>query len=149
MNHQQDGTDLGPLPESRPEPESEKRSPVYDLEERSSQFGEAIIDLCKTIRIDVITHPLVSQIRSATSIGANYCEGDEAISKKEFRVKIGYCKKESRETKFWLRMLARAVESKKDELRTLWREAHELHLIFCTIYRKCSRITPPKGPKDL
>jgi four helix bundle protein len=109
----------------------------YDLEERTARFGEAIIGFCKTLSRSVIVDPLINQlVRSATSVGANYCEADDAVSKKEFRCKIGICKKEARETKHWLRMIAAADEARKDEIRRLWTEAKELHLIFASIWRK-------------
>ena len=59
-----------------------------------------------------------------------------AISRKEFRQKIGTCKKEARETKYWLRMVAAADPKVKVEARLLWQEAKELHLIFAAIWRK-------------
>jgi four helix bundle protein len=68
-------------------------------------------------------------------VGANYCEADDAGSKKDFRHKIGICRKESRETKHWLRMIATAAPETKDEARILWHEAKELHLIFAKIWR--------------
>lgn len=109
----------------------------FDLEERTARFGEAAIVFCKAVPRSLITDPLVAQlIRSATSIGANYCEANEAISKKEFRQKIAYCKKEARETKHWLRMMATADESNRESARKLWLEAKELLLIFAAIYRK-------------
>jgi four helix bundle protein len=109
----------------------------YDLEERTAKFGEAVIAFCKTVPKSVISIPLISQlIRSATSIGANYCEADDAVSKKEFRHKIGTCKKEARETKHWLRMIAAAEDAHKEQARQFWCEAKELHLIFAAIYRK-------------
>ena len=109
----------------------------YDLEERSARFGEAVIAFCKTLPRGVIVDPLIGQVvRSAASIGANYCEADDAVSKKEFRLKIATCKKESRETKHWLRMIAAAVDERKDQARKLWVEAKELHLIFAAIWRK-------------
>jgi four helix bundle protein len=80
---------------------------------------------------------LISQlVRAGTSVGANYCEADDAVSKKEFRYKIGICKKEARESKHWLRMIATAEPTLAEKARELWREAKELHLIFATIYRK-------------
>jgi len=109
----------------------------FDLEERTAKFGEAMIAFCKSLPRSLVMDPLTGQaVRSGTSIGANYWEADEAVSKKEFRHKIGYCKKEARETKHWLRMIAAAEESKRDEARKLWLEAKELHLIFAAIYRK-------------
>ncbi|KKP57463.1 MAG: hypothetical protein UR51_C0017G0010 [Candidatus Moranbacteria bacterium GW2011_GWF1_34_10] len=103
----------------------------YDLIERTSAFGEAVIDFLKIIPKNEITKPLISQcVRSATSIGANYMEADCAESKKDFRHKIGICKKESKETMYWMRMLAREVDKEKDLCRILWKESQELTLIF-------------------
>ncbi|MFA5872125.1 MAG: four helix bundle protein [Parcubacteria group bacterium] len=108
-----------------------KFSNGYDLEERTAKFGENVIIFCKSIRQDTITKPIINQlIRSATSIGANYCEANNASSRKDFKNKIFICKKETQETKHWLRMLASCFPEKKDEMRTLWQEAHELSLIF-------------------
>lgn len=109
----------------------------FDLEERTARFGEEVIRFCKRVPQNVLTSPLISQlVRSACSIGANYCEADDSVSKKEFRNKIGTCKKEARETKHWLRMLATADDESKIQARELWREAKELHLIFAAIFRK-------------
>ena len=109
---------------------------VYDLEERTARFGEAIIDFAKTIPQDTITNRLISQlVGAATSAGANYVEADDAVSKKEFLKNIGTCKKEARETKHFLRMIVRAVPGLKPEARKLWSEARELHLIFSKIWR--------------
>jgi four helix bundle protein len=115
---------------------SDRPKRPFDLEERTARFGEAVIAFCKKVPQNAITLPLIGQlVKSGTSVGANYCEADDAVSKKEFRCKIGTCKKEARETKHWLRMMAAAVESTKDEGRALWLEAKELHLIFAKIYR--------------
>jgi four helix bundle protein len=110
---------------------------AYDLEERTAQFGEAIIAFAKCVPQNVVTLPLIGQlVRAGTSVGANYCEADDSVSKKEFRYKIGICKKESRESKYWLRMVAAAADDTKQHGRVLWQEAKELHLIFCSIWRK-------------
>jgi four helix bundle protein len=104
---------------------------VYDLEERTAKFGENIIKLCKQVKKDTISAPLISQlIKSATSVGANYCEANGASSKKDFRNKIHICKKEAQETKHWLRMLSTAAPEKADEARKLWKEAQELSMIL-------------------
>lgn len=108
----------------------------YDLEERTAQFGEAVIAFARSIPRDPVTTPLISQVvRAGTSVGANYCEADDAVSRKEFMHKIGTCKKEARETKFWLRQIAAAAPDCKAECRALWQEAKELHLIFAKIWR--------------
>ena len=118
--------------------ESDKSSQQkFDLEERTAHFGEAVIGFAKKIPRTAVTLSLISQfVRADTSVGANYCEADDAVSKKEFHHKIGTCKKEARETKYWLRMIAIADPALKEEARMLWQEAKELHLIFAAILRK-------------
>ena len=109
---------------------------AYDLEERTARFGEAIIDFAKTIPQDAVTNRLIGQlVGAATSVGANYVEADDAVSKKEFLKNIGTCRKEARETKHFLRMIVRAVPESKSRARILWQEARELHLIFSKIRR--------------
>jgi four helix bundle protein len=108
----------------------------YDLEERTANFGEDVIRFAKTLSNNQINKPLISQVvRSSTSIGANYMEADGAESKKDFKHKIALCKKESKESRHWLRMIATANENKKEECRKLWQEAQELSLIFSAIIR--------------
>jgi len=114
-----------------------KNKKKYDLEERTANFGEAIIEFAKALPSTPIIHPLISQIvRSATSIGANYMEADGAESKKDFQHKIVICKKEAKETMHWLRMIAKASPDKKEKCYKLWQEVHELVLIFSAILRK-------------
>lgn len=106
----------------------------YNLEERTAVFAEKIIDLCKDAPKTVITIPIIGQlVRSGTSIGANYCEANGASSKKDFKNKIFICKKEAKETKYWLRLLAKAAEEVKEECRENWQEAQELTMIFSKI----------------
>ena len=110
----------------------------YDLEERTAKFGENAIDFVKNLRETTVNKPLISQlVRSATSIGANYMEANQASSKKDFKNKIHICRKESNETKHWLRMISRANPDKKEYCRRFWKEAHELTLIFSKISLRC------------
>lgn len=112
----------------------EDNSKKYDLEERTAKFGEEVIIFIKTIPDNTINHILIVQsVKSVTSIGANYCEANGAESKRDFKHKIGICKKEAKETEHWLRMLAVANPDKVSECRKLWKEAHELVLIFSQI----------------
>jgi four helix bundle protein len=109
---------------------------AYDLEERTARFGEAVIDFAKSIPQDAVTNRIISQLVGAgTSVGANYAEADDAVSKKEFLKSIGTCKKETREAKHFLRMAVRPVPQLKPQARKLWLEARELHLIFSKIWR--------------
>lgn len=106
----------------------------FNLEERTATFGEAVIRFTKKIPESVVTKPLISQcVRSGTSVGANYCEADDAESRKDFIHKIGICKKEARECEHWLRMIVIAVPQLAEETRVLWQEAKELNLIFNAI----------------
>lgn len=108
----------------------------YDLEERTAKFGEDIIKFARRIPDTPANRPLISQlIRSGTSVGANYCEADDAESKKDFQHKIGICKKEARESKHWLRMVVTAIPELKEDTTVLWQEAKELNLIFNAIVR--------------
>ncbi len=103
----------------------------FDLEERTASFGESVINFCRGLKQDAISKPVISQlVRSATSIGANYMEANAASSKKDFRNKIFICKKESQETKHWLRMIANCALENKEPARKLWQECQELTLIF-------------------
>jgi hypothetical protein len=71
----------------REEPETKR---VYDLEERTARFGEAVIDFARKIPQDAVTNRLISQlVGAATSVGANYVEADDAVSKTEFLKSIG------------------------------------------------------------
>lgn len=114
-----------------------KTKKVFDLSERTAKFGENIIEFAHSLPQTPINKPLISQsVRAGTSIGANYMEADAAESKKDFRHKIALCKKESKETMHWLRMVAAANSLKTIDCRKMWREAHELALIFSAILRK-------------
>jgi four helix bundle protein len=108
----------------------------FDLEERTAKLGEEIIRFAKSIPESNINRSLINQlVRAGTSIGANYMEACGGESRKDFIHKIGICKKEAKETLHWLRMIAVDSEAQKQKCRELWKEAHELVLIFSTIFR--------------
>ena len=114
---------------------------VYDLEERTAVFAEKIIDIMKTIRSSPMNSRIIEQLIGCSgSIGANYCEANEAESKKDFIHKMGIAKKEIKETEHWLRLLARVEDNKKVELRECWSEAQELLLIFSKIISSSRKI---------
>ena len=112
----------------------------FDLEERTAKFGEDIIRFVKELPKNEITKPLINQfVKCGTSVGANYCEADDAESKRDFKHKIGISKKEAREAKHFLRMIVVAVPETKEQARKLWQEAKELNLILNSIYQKIDR----------
>jgi four helix bundle protein len=113
------------------------RKPRFDLEERTAKFGEEVIKFAKDLQKDEVTRPIVTQlVKCGTSVGANYCEADDAESRRDFKHKIGICKKEAREAKHFLRMAAVASPNTETRARKLWEEVRELNLIFNAIYKK-------------
>ena len=113
--------------------------PKFDLEDRTILFSEKVILLCKKISKSSLIEPILIQlIRSATSIGANYNEANGASSKKDFANKIHICKKESKESQYWLRLLAKSIDNEiiVSEIRKIWQESIELGKIFSAIAQK-------------
>lgn len=109
----------------------------YDLEERTAKFGENMIEFAKKIPINEVTKRLVPQLVAAgTAVGSNYCEADCAESNKDFIHKMAIANKEAKESKHFLRMTSKARPELGTEGRKLWKEAHELNLIFTTIIKK-------------
>ncbi len=107
---------------------------IYDLEDRTKKLSQDTIDLIKNIHKNEINKNIISQlIRSITSVGANYCEANAGSSKKDFRNKIYFCRKEIQESKYWIELLAKTNPEIVEKLRVLWKEAHELTLIFSKI----------------
>jgi len=121
----------------RPPNSAQTAQKPFDLEERTARFGEQVILFARSLKPDAVNLSLTTQlVRAATSIGANYAEADDCESKKDFIHKISLCRKEAREVKHWLRMLAAAEATRKQEIRSLWQEAKELNLIFGAIRRR-------------
>lgn len=115
-------------------PMNQAPSKKYDLHERTAKFGKSIVNFTKKIPENSITRPLIGQlVRAGTSVGANYCEADNASTKKDFFYRIGICRKESKESKYWLQMIITAVPYLKDEAGLHSTEAQELNLIFSAI----------------
>src|SRR2546421_3150178 len=112
----------------------------FDLEERTAQFGEAIVRFSKKIPRGPTTNRLIDQlVGCGSSIGANYREANESFSKKDFWFSVSRCVKEAKETKYFLRLIAASEAPLVEEARDLYREGHELHMIFASIFRKRPR----------
>ena len=98
----------------------------YVLREKTVVFSRDVIGFCKAEQSTIITRPLIEQLlRSATSIGANYAEADNAASRSDFRNKIFIAKKEAAETKYWLGLLL-DVTSSPDLCKKLLTDCHHL-----------------------
>ena len=101
------------------------------LENRTFKFGEDVIRLCRKLKADNISSPIINQlVRSGTSIGANYMEANNASSRKDFTNKIFICKKESEETKYWLKMLLSCYPIEENLINELYGECQQLTMIF-------------------
>lgn len=118
----------------------EESSTKYNLEKRTLLFAESMIGILRLIRITPLNSRIVEQlIGSSGSIGANYGEAVESESKKDFIHKITIAKKEIKETLHWLHLMAITNPEQKEKLQALWKEAHELLLIFASIVRSCKK----------
>jgi len=109
---------------------------AYDLEERVAKFGEAVVRFARRVPRHPANDRLIDQLVGAASVGANCIEATEGVSAKDFRFPISRSKKEAKETKFFLRMIVASEPGLAAPARLLYREAHELHLIFAAIHRK-------------
>lgn len=99
------------------------------LEQRTINFSVDIIQRCGKYSKHTSYSPLINQlIRSATSIGANYAEANNAASRTDFKSKISIAKKEAAETRYWLKILSELLPG--DDFTDLEQEARELNLIL-------------------
>lgn len=116
--------------------ENPERHP-FDLQTRTARFVEAAILLLKKVPRGPHDDRLIDQLTGgATSIGAHYCEADGKHTRKDFHPSVGRCKKEAKESQFFLRMIATSESTLADEARPRCCEANELMLIFASMYRK-------------
>ncbi|MCD5383613.1 four helix bundle protein [candidate division WOR-3 bacterium] len=117
-----------------------RNSKQYDLEERTLEFGKRIIHLSKALPKNTINFKLIDQIiRSGTSIGANYREANETETKKDFRYRIRVCRKEGKETIYWLNLIIEANLAFKERIEPLLQETTELVKIFAAILEKAKQ----------
>ncbi len=109
----------------------------YDLEERTFEFARRVRAFIKHMPRNIVNYDDCSQLlRSSGSVGANYIEANEAISKKDFVHRIKISRKEAKESRFWLRLLISDSKELENERISLIQEATELMLIFSSIMRK-------------
>lgn len=109
----------------------------FDLEDRTFNFAKCVREFVKRLPRTVCNIEDVKQVvRSSGSVGANYIEANESLSKKDFLLRIRICRKESKETAYWLRLLdVRENNRLEAERQELCRESKELMRIFSAIMR--------------
>ena len=109
----------------------------YDLEERTTKFGKAVIKLCLKLSKGPINNRLIDQVIGASgSIGANYREANDALGKKDFIQRLKISRRESKEAQHWLELLMEANKDSKDEIQLLLKEVNELRNILSSIINK-------------
>lgn len=109
----------------------------FDLEDRTLEFTKKIIDLLKQLQRSSINLEMTSQtIRSAGSVGANYREANDALGKKDFYMRMKICRKEAKETKYWLELILHNNPDLRDPILPLIGEVTELIKIFSSILTK-------------
>lgn len=111
---------------------------IYDLLERTEKFSLRVRDFCLKLKKDIINREYIVQlVRAAGSVAGNYIEANENLGEADLRFRIKICRKESKETRLWLKhVLTYEVENHEKERAELLQEAFELEHIFGAILRK-------------
>jgi len=108
----------------------------YDLEERTFKFAKRLIEYVNAAPKSIANIEISKQlVRSAGSVGANYIEANESISKKDFVLRIKISRKEAKESRYWIG-LSNSRKEQESEKELLIKEATELMNIFGAILRK-------------
>lgn len=115
-----------------------QNSKKYDLEDRTLEYGKRIIRMAKALPKNTVNFKLMDQIvRSGTSMGANYREANETETKKDFKFRMRICRKEGKETIYWLKLIMEANPELDQRIEPLLQETTELVKIFAAILEKC------------
>ncbi len=109
----------------------------FDLEDRTLNFAKRVIAFINKLEKSLTNVEISRQlVRSAGSIGANYIEANESLSKKDFAMRVKICRKEAKESSYWLKLIIYKVDF-EDEHAELVQESMELTKIFGAIVTKC------------
>jgi four helix bundle protein len=114
-----------------------KNSKQYDLEERTLKFAKEVIKFVKSLPRTIANVEIIKQlIRASGSVGANYIEANEALSKKDFVMRVKICRKEAKESRYWLKLIEVNGEDAEKQRQLLIQEATEIMKIFGAILEK-------------
>ena len=110
----------------------------YDLEERTFQFAKEVRVFIKTLEKTIANNDDAKQvIRSSGSIGSNYIEANESLSKKDFVFRLKISRKEAKESIYWLKLIDETNDLINSQLsKKLIQEATELKKILSAIIEK-------------
>ena len=109
----------------------------YDLEERTEKFSLSVRDFCLQVKHSVINMEYIKQlVRSAGSIAANYIEANENLGKNDLKMRIKISKKETKESRLWLKHIITNNEQLEETRRILIQETIELQNIFAAILKR-------------
>ena len=113
-------------------------SKKYDLEDRTLEFARRVRAFVKKLKKNIANIEDGRQlVKASGSVGANYIEANEALSKKDFVMRIKICRKEAKESRYWLRLVDTDGDSELEKERVaLEGEAGELTHIFGSIVTK-------------
>ena len=112
-------------------------SKPYDLEERTLKFAKAVIAFVSVVPKSIANVEIIKQlVRSSGSVGANYIEANEALSKKDFAVRVKICRKEAKESRYWLSLIEVNGEETEKTRQLLAGKATELMKIFGSIVER-------------
>lgn len=118
-----------------------RNSKQYDLEERTFRFAKEIIEFTKPLPRTIANLEVMKQlVRASGSVGANYIEANEALSKKDFAVRVKICRKECKESRYWLSLIEVIGESSGNRQQKLTNEATELMKIVGSIVEKTKEV---------
>ncbi len=114
-------------------------SKIYDLEERTLDFSKRVLKLCGALPKNDVNKRLTDQVlRSSTSVGANYIEANEKLSKKDFKHRIKISRKECKETTYWFNLIVEANPKFEERMKSLIQESIEIRKILSAILDKSS-----------
>ncbi len=113
-----------------------QKTKTYDLEKRTLKFAKSVRVFARVFPKDFVAYEDIKQlVRSSGSVGANYIEANNSLSKKDFRMRIKICKKEAKESYYWLELLEATNEQTEKERLVLLKESEELTYIFAAVLR--------------
>ena len=114
-----------------------RNSKQYDLEERTLKFAKEVIKFVKNLPKTIANIEIIKQlVRASGSVGANYIEANEALSKKDFAMRVKICRKEAKESRYWLKLAEVNSEDAEKQRQLLIQESTELMKIFGSILEK-------------